>query len=132
MKPLHYLNVLSVAILFVLINESLSQSEPKGDNKQSEQTIVGAWRAKSISMLKEDGNKQSLPSLFSNTLYSVSISKDNLTIWKGAEKFAEMSYASDSKQDPCTIDGKFQNRDVLGIYKIKKNNFSKSMNNTKK
>ena len=88
MKPLHYLNVLSVAILFVLINESLSQSEPKGDNKQSEQTIVGAWRAKSISMLKEDGNKQSLPSLFSNTLYSVSISKDNLTIWKGAEKLA--------------------------------------------
>jgi len=132
MRHLSHLVVLSATILSGICAENLSRGETDADNKQSEQTIVGTWRADAVSMSLEKGKKVSFPSLFDNSVFSVGISADKLTIWEGKQKLAEMSYVLDSKQTPCKIESKFLDRDMLGIYILKSDYLKIGLRDAKK
>ena len=49
--------------------------------------------------------------------FSTVIDEKTITLWVGSRKFAEMTYQVDAEQTPFAIDAKFQDRQLLGIYK---------------
>jgi TolB protein len=119
MQHLPRLVVFSVAVFFSFTGNSFCQSESDAANKQGEQSIVGSWQANSITILSDSGQKETYPGLFDNRQFSVVISENEIKIWEGTRKFAEMSYKADTLTTPPTIKAKYHGQDMLGIYLLK-------------
>ena len=117
--------------MLVLIGESPCRGENAQDDKQAEQSIVGPWHADAVAILSEKGTKKTLPKNEQQP-FNIIVSDKNLIMRVGDQKFAETSYVLDSKQTPCTIDVKFQDQEMRGIYELKGNNLKISLNDAKK
>ena len=64
--------------------------------------------------------------------FNVIVSDKTLTMRVGDQKFAEMPYVLDAKQTPCTIDVKFQDQEMAGVFELKGDNLKISLNNANK
>jgi uncharacterized protein (TIGR03067 family) len=120
-----------IVVLSIDVCVNLCRGQTGPDNNQAEQSIIGPWRADSVVLLRENGIKRILPQNTQQT-FSIVISEKNLTMRVGDQKFAEMTFILDTKQTPSTIDLKFQDQDMQGIYQLKGNNLKISLNDAKK
>ena len=110
-----------LTIVLVLAGRSFGQSQPNPDNpkpddKTTQQTIVGGWRADSLSMALDDGTRKSFSG--ADGLLSLVVSKKTFTLRAADKVLTDMSYALDAKQDPCAIDLKSKDGAMLGICKL--------------
>ncbi|MGD0517815.1 MAG: TIGR03067 domain-containing protein [Thermoguttaceae bacterium] len=122
--------VLFAAAPLVLIGESLCRGQTAPNDKNTEQSIIGPWRADSVALLSEKGVRKTLP--INEQPFSIVITEKNLTMRVGDQKVAEMSYTIDAKQTPAAIEMQFQDQDMLGIYELKGDNLKISLNDGKK
>jgi uncharacterized protein (TIGR03067 family) len=83
----------------------------------AEQSLDGNWRA-SVSLTSTAGNTQTFPNEESPGPVSVVLSKDKLMLWNRDRKVAEMTCRFDPAQTPATINARFQDREMLGIYRL--------------
>lgn len=125
MRHVSHLARLSAAGLLVLVGVSLGRSQSGTDEKQA---VVGAWRAESIGLVGENGEKTTLPNETNKGPFCFSISEETITAWEGNQKFAEIPYVSDPKQTPAIIDVKYKDQDMSGIYELNGESLKISLN----
>jgi uncharacterized protein (TIGR03067 family) len=121
MRHLPHLAVL-LTVVFLWAGRSAGQNQPNPGNqrpgdKQAEPTLVGGWRAESISMVMDDGKHRNF-SGDGGPVSAVIISEKTFTIRAADKIVAEMSYTVDAKQSPATIDLKSPDGAMVGIYKL--------------
>jgi uncharacterized protein (TIGR03067 family) len=109
----------------------MAADQEKPAAKPAEESIIGPWHADSVALLPEKGEKKTLPKNEQQP-FSIIISEKNLTMRVGDRKVAVMSYTSDAKQTPATINVKFQDQDMPGIFELKDDNLKISLNDAKK
>ena len=89
------------------------KTERKADGKGPEPTLVGTWRADSISMALPDGSRKTLDG--TEQPVSVIVSTKTCTLWIGTKVVATMDYVLDAKHEPWNIDMKSKEGEMLGI-----------------
>jgi hypothetical protein len=87
--------------------------EQKADDKKAEPSLVGSWRANSLSMTLADGSRKTLAG--QREPVSLIIAEKTCTLRVGDTVLASMSYVLDAKHDPWTIDMKTADGVLLGI-----------------
>ena len=119
--------LVSTAVVLALAGKGIAQSQAEhGDSKTDEkktelktsgkdvaQTLVGTWRAESISVALPDGGRKTLSG--ADRPMSVVISEKACTIRSGATTIAALTYVLDQKHDPWIIDMKSKDGELLGI-----------------
>jgi uncharacterized protein (TIGR03067 family) len=120
MRSVRFLALALVAVA-VLSGRSLGQNQPaagtpKADAAKPEPTVVGGWRAESMSLALDDGKRKTYSS--TEGPITVVISEKTFTLRVGTKVFADMSYTLDPKQTPATIDLKSADGAMLGIYRL--------------
>jgi uncharacterized protein (TIGR03067 family) len=104
------------------------QTDGKTIGKQLQPTLVGPWRAQSVSMLMPDGSRRTHAG--TNQPVSVIFSEKTCTMRSGTKVLTEMSYALDPKPDPWTIDMKSKDGALVGICALKGNNLRISLDDS--
>ena len=96
-------------------NQTSSEGR-KPETKSAEPTIVGGWRAQSVSMALENGKRKTFAP--GEGPVNVIVSEKMFTMRVGGKVVTDMSYTLDPKQDPWTLDLKSQEGAMLGICKL--------------
>ena len=120
-----------IVVLSVIVCVNFCQGQTGADNNKAEQSIIGPWRADSVTLLTENGIKKILPKNDKQS-FSIAISDKNLIMCVDDQKIADMSYDSDATQSPSTIDLEFQDQDLQGIYELNGYKLKISLNDAKK
>ena len=102
------------------------QIEAKTNGKQLQTTLVGAWKAGTVSMQRSDGSRTTLAG--TGKPVSLIFSEKTCILRSGVKVLAEMSYTLDPKPDPWTIDMKSKDGAMLGICALKSNKLQISLN----
>lgn len=103
-----------------------SPDQPKPDDKKAEPTILGGWRAQSMSLALTEGKRRGFSA--EDGAVSVIISDKAFTLRLGTKIFADMSYTVDPKQDPATVELKSEEGTMLGVYKLDGNRLRMALN----
>ena len=90
--------------------------QPKPDGRTAETTILGGWRAESVSMTLDGGRRKSFSA--AEGPISLIVTDKNFTLRAGAKVLVDMTYTADPKQDPCQVDLTSADGTMLGIYKL--------------
>ncbi len=93
--------------------------------KQVQPTLVGTWKAQSVSMQMPDGSHKNLGG--ADEPVSVIFSEKTCVLRLRTTVLAEMSYTLDSKANPWTIDMKSKEGALAGICTLKGNNLRISL-----
>lgn len=120
----------STVLLFV-VGDNICRSETASEDGQAKKTIIGTWRADSVTLMSANNTKKTLPQL-DRKPFSITVSKETMIMRVGDQKFAEMSYVLDEKQTPKSIDVKYQDQDLSGIYELDGDKLKISLNDAKK
>jgi uncharacterized protein (TIGR03067 family) len=84
--------------------------------------LVGPWQVESLVIRGSNGESLEFPRplerMWGGSQYSVVFTDKALTLRKGSEAMAEMSYVLDPKQQPCAIDAKSPEGAMLGICRL--------------
>ncbi len=131
MRHLIRLAVVLTGIL-VLARQIAAQNQPnpdvqKPDSKNAGPSLVGGWRAGSISMALDDGKRKTFSG---GDPVSVVISEKTFTMRVGNKILTDMSYTLGPKQDPWAIDMKSQEGALLGICKLDGNRLRVCLNDS--
>lgn len=110
-----------LTIVLMLPGRGLGQGQtnperPKPDSTRPEPSLMGGWRAESVSMAMADGKRKTLSP--GDGPISVIVSEKMFTMRLGAKVLSEMSYTLDATQTPRTIDLKSPDGAMLGICKV--------------
>jgi uncharacterized protein (TIGR03067 family) len=118
---------LAVAILVlgavVGRGQTSSQSDSSKDkDSEAPATLVGKWTASTVSILLDAGRRKSIPTMAvsgnKRVQLGVVVTEDKFSLKAGDKVLAGMTYTSDAKAEPCTIDLKSADGPMLGIYKF--------------
>jgi uncharacterized protein (TIGR03067 family) len=116
MRLLPHFVIVAAVVLLMAADPNDRPNSSNSAAAQDEQGLQGNWRANSLTLVGEKGEKEVYPNAEVNLPLSVTISKGTLTFWVGTQKFAEMAYRLDEKQTPPALDARFQDRDLQGIF----------------
>jgi TolB protein len=117
-----------LAVLFILIcvlagkgfgKSPVNPDGPMPDDKTSQETIVGGWRADSVTITSDDGKRKTISGADSSL--SLIVTEKTFTLRMGDKVLVDMSYISNtapSAQRTFTIDLKSEDGAILGMYRL--------------
>lgn len=130
MRQFFLLAGLVFVVLFSCVENIFAQANVVVAEKETNQSIAGPWHADSVTLIST-GAKKTLP-ISEQKPFSIIISDKNMVMRVGEQIFADMSYTSDVKQSPSTIDVKFQDQEMPGIFELNGDSLKITLNDSKK
>jgi TolB protein len=127
--------VLSIVLLSLLLGNSVGQivddsDQRAADNHQTRSPLVATWHSLSFAMSLEDGSRKTVSD--EDGAVSAVITEKTLTLRLGTNVISDMTYVADPKQEPCTIDLKSRDGEMLGIYVVTKDRLRIALNDRAK
>jgi uncharacterized protein (TIGR03067 family) len=101
------------------------QIEGRPNASQPRPTLVGPWKADSVSMQVPGGGRKTLTD--TDQPVSLIFAEKTCVLRTGTNVITEMSYSLDTKPDPWTIDMKSKEGELLGICALKVNKLQISL-----
>ena len=120
----------SIVVLLLLAGSGVGQTLRRVPVQKVEGPLVGTWHGLSVSMSLDDGSHKTLTD--SDGAVSLVISDKVFMLRLNTAVLSRMTYIADPNKEPCTIDLKCRDGEMLGIYKATAERLTMSLNDKAK